>query len=124
MTARIVAWLLSIVLSTLMFSAQSKIAIAGTDAPPASASVKAQSGSMCTASRTAQSELPLFALAGSPLPQADACADPIDQCHDPVKYLGTNGNCACFACEYGKATQYNVCTQKQSDKDTLLRRSR
>jgi len=122
MTPKIAACLLSIVLSTLMFSAQSKIAVAGTDAPPASESMKDQS--KCAAMRAAQGEVPMFALAGSPLPQADACADPIDQCHDPVKYLGTNVNCACFACEYGKAAQHNVCTQKQPDKDTLLRRSR
>jgi len=48
------------------------------------------------------------------------CNDPIDKCAKPVKYLGANGNCACFACEYGKATQKNICTENPKDKQTLL----
>jgi len=53
----------------------------------------------------------------------DACSDPIDNCKDPVKYLGANGECACFACEYGKPTQNNICTKNQADKDKLLKRN-
>jgi hypothetical protein len=122
MTFKIAAWLLSVGLSTSMLSAQSKIA--GTDSPLPPASAKPQSGYKCAATRTAKNEPPLFAIAGLALLQTDACADPINQCHDPVKYLGANDNCACFACEYGRTTQHNVCTRKQTDKDTLLRRSR
>jgi hypothetical protein len=124
MTCKIAAWLLSVGLSTLMLSAQSKIAVAGTDSPSPPASTNAQSGYKCAAIRAAKSDPPLFALAGLGLLQTDACADPIDQCHDPVKYLGANNDCACFACEYGRTTQHNVCTRRQMDKDTLLRRSR
>lgn len=122
-TPKTAVWLLSVGLSTLMLSAQSKIAVAGTDSFPPQSSTKPQSGYECAAIRAAKSQAPLFAAGIAPL-QTDACADPIDQCHDPVKYLGANGNCACFACEYGRSTQHNICTQKQTDKDTLLRRSR
>jgi hypothetical protein len=124
MTFKIASWLLSVGLSTLMLSAQSKIAVAGTDPPPPQASTKPQSGYKCAAIRTTNSEPLLLAVARLSLLQTDACADPIDQCHDPVKYLGANDNCACFACEYGRTTQHNVCTNKQADKDILLRRSR
>jgi hypothetical protein len=53
----------------------------------------------------------------------DACSDPIDKCNNPVKYLGSNGDCACFACEYRKASQHNICTKSESDKRTLLQRA-
>jgi len=124
MTFKIAARLLTVGLSMLMLSAQSKIAGAGTDTPLPQASTKSQSGYECAAIRAAKSEPQLCAVARLALPQTDACADPIGQCHDPVKYLGANGSCACFACEYGRSTQHNVCTQKQTDKDILLRRSR
>ena len=48
------------------------------------------------------------------------CNDPIEKCRKPIKYLGANGNCACFACEYGKSTQKNICTDNLKDKQTLL----
>ena len=124
MTFKIAARLLSVGLSTLMLSAQSKVAGAGTDCHLPQASAKSRSGYERAAIRATKSEPQLFAVAGLALLQTDACADPIDQCHDPVKYLGANGSCACFACEYGRSTQHNVCTQKQTDKDMLLRRSR
>lgn len=57
-------------------------------------------------------------LAGNPIP--DECNDPIDKCKKPIKYLGSKGACACFACEYGQSTQHNVCTQNKKDKQTLL----
>jgi len=53
----------------------------------------------------------------------EGCSDPIDKCRKPIKYLGSKGDCACFACEYGKATQHNVCTQNVKDKQTLLAES-
>ena len=65
-------------------------------------------------------ELPVAASAWL---QADACSDPIDNCKDPVKYLGANGECACFACESGRPTEHNVCTRNQGDKDRLRRRT-
>jgi hypothetical protein len=57
-------------------------------------------------------------LAGNLMP--DECNDPIDKCKKPIKYLGSKGACACFACEYGQSTQHNVCTQNKKDKQTLL----
>jgi hypothetical protein len=51
------------------------------------------------------------------------CADPIDKCKKPIKFLGSKADCACFACEYGKATQHNICTQNKKDKETLLAES-
>jgi len=108
-----------------MLSARSKIAADGTDSVFSQPTKpQPQSGYECAAKKTAKGQVQLFALAGAAPLQADACADSIDQCHDPVKYLGANGNCACFACEYGKSTQHNVCTQKETDKDILLRRSK
>lgn len=124
MTYKIADWILFVGLSTLMLSAESKISVAGNDSLSPQAATKSQSGYKCAAMRAAQSDPSLFAVAGLALLQTDACADPIDQCHDPVKYLGANGDCACFACEYGRKTQHNVCTRKQPDKDTLLRRSK
>jgi hypothetical protein len=53
----------------------------------------------------------------------EGCSDPIDKCKKPIKYLGSKGECACFACEYGKARQHNVCTQNVKDKQTLLAES-
>jgi hypothetical protein len=52
-----------------------------------------------------------------------SCSDSIVNCKDPVKYLGVNGDCACFACEYGESTQHNICTNSKKDKDTLLGRA-
>jgi hypothetical protein len=51
------------------------------------------------------------------------CADAIDKCKKPIKYLGSKEDCACFACECGKATQHNVCTQNKKDKEMLLAES-
>jgi hypothetical protein len=64
----------------------------------------------------------LAPFAGGSAPQ-QGCADPIDKCKKPIKYLGSKGDCACFACEYGKATQHNICTQNKKDKETLLAES-
>jgi len=69
-------------------------------------------------SETARLKLSSFRLV-----PAEGCNDPIDNCKKPIKYLGSNGECACFACEYGKATQHNVCTQDKKDKETLLAES-
>ena len=54
----------------------------------------------------------------------DACADSIANCGDPVKHLGTQNGCACFACSYGTASQHSICTRNAADKDALLRRAR
>lgn len=115
---KITAWIASVGLSTFMLSAQSKVAVSGTDAP---VPLKAQSGH-CAATRAVSDQPPAFS--GAALSQTDSCSDPIDKCRNPVKYLGANDDCACFACEYGTSTQHNVCTKKQSDKDALLRRAR
>lgn len=57
-------------------------------------------------------------------PTADDCSDAIDKCKKPIKYLGSKGLCACFACEYGQTTQHNICTQNKKDKQTLLAKSK
>lgn len=57
-------------------------------------------------------------------PAADACSDSIANCNDPVKHLGTQNDCACFACGYGTASQHSVCTKNAADKDALFRRAR
>lgn len=54
----------------------------------------------------------------------DACSDSIANCSDPVKHLGTQNDCACFACGYGTASQRTVCTRNPADKDALFRRAR
>jgi hypothetical protein len=56
------------------------------------------------------------------LPQDD-CFDSIENCKPPVKYTGSKGECACFACEYGKSTQHYVCTKNKPDKDTLFKKA-
>ena len=57
-------------------------------------------------------------------PVADACADSIANCADPVKHLGTQNGCACFACGYGTPKQHSLCTRNAADKDALLKRAR
>jgi len=55
---------------------------------------------------------------------APACSDSIANCNDPVKHLGTQNDCACFACGYGTPNQRSVCTRNAADKDALFRRAR
>lgn len=55
---------------------------------------------------------------------APACSDSIANCNDPVKHLGTQNDCACFACGYGTANQRSVCTRNAADKETLFKRAR
>jgi hypothetical protein len=55
---------------------------------------------------------------------APACSDSIANCNDPVKHLGTQNDCACFACGYGTATQHSVCTKNPADKDALFKRAK
>ena len=55
---------------------------------------------------------------------APACSDPIANCSDPVKHLGTQNDCACFACGYGTATQHGVCTRNPADKEALFKRAK
>jgi hypothetical protein len=57
-------------------------------------------------------------------PASDVCSDSIANCADPVKHLGTQNDCACFACGYGTATQRSVCTKNAADKDALFKRAR
>ena len=57
-------------------------------------------------------------------PVADACSDSIAGCADPVKHIGTQNGCACFACGYGTPSQHSICTRDAKDKDTLFRRAR
>jgi hypothetical protein len=55
---------------------------------------------------------------------AAACSDSIANCGDPVKHLGTQNECACFACGYGTGSQHTVCTQNAADKEALFKRAR
>ena len=55
---------------------------------------------------------------------APACSDSITNCNDPVKHLGTQNECACFACAYGTANQRTVCTRNAADKEALFKRAK
>jgi hypothetical protein len=55
---------------------------------------------------------------------APACSDSITSCNDPVKHLGTQNECACFACAYGTANQRTVCTRNAADKEALFKRAK
>jgi len=55
---------------------------------------------------------------------SNSCSDSIANCADPVKYLGMQKECACFACGYGTAGQRTVCTKNPDDRKALLRRSK
>lgn len=57
-------------------------------------------------------------------PGPDACSDSIANCNDPVKYLGTQHDCACFACGYGTANQRSICTRNAADKEALFKRAK
>lgn len=63
-------------------------------------------------------------VAAFPPPAPDACSDSIANCADPVKHLGTQRDCACFACGYGTPSQRSICTRNAADKDALFRRAR
>ena len=86
-------------------------------------SLQPEPGPRCGISHAVNGDNELFAAFVFPVPPQSSCADSIADCKDPVKYLGTAGGCACFACEYGKATQHNVCTNVKADKDALLKRA-
>jgi hypothetical protein len=87
------------------------------------ASPQPDPGPRCGISHAVKGDNELFAAFVFPVPPESSCADSIANCKDPVKYLGTDAGCACFACEYGKATQHNVCTNVKADRDALLRRA-
>jgi hypothetical protein len=55
---------------------------------------------------------------------APACSDSIANCSDPVKHLGTQNECACFACGYGTPNQRSVCTRNPADKEALFKRAK
>jgi len=55
---------------------------------------------------------------------APACSDSIANCNDPVKHLGTQNDCACFACGYGTPNQRSVCTRNPADKEALFKRAK
>lgn len=55
---------------------------------------------------------------------SNSCSDSIANCADPVKYLGMQKECACFACGYGTAGQRTVCTKNPDDRKALLKRSK
>jgi hypothetical protein len=58
---------------------------------------------------------------------AQSCSDSAADCKSPVKYLGDNKGCSCFACEYGKKTQKILCSNNIAEKNkfrALLPRTR
>jgi len=120
---RTTVWIVGLGLSTWMLLAEGKVGLAPAGSPAPSVPLQAESHSRCAQKKVALDVSAGFATTGLAA-QTDPCADSIDKCYDPVKYLGANGDCACFACEYGKSTQHNVCTRNPHDKDTLLRRAR
>jgi hypothetical protein len=48
---------------------------------------------------------------------AQSCSDPVASCKTPVKYLGDNKGCSCFACEYGRKTQKILCSNNIAEKN-------
>ena len=48
---------------------------------------------------------------------AQSCSDSVGNCKAPVKYLGDNKGCSCFACEYGKKTQKILCSNNIAEKN-------
>jgi hypothetical protein len=57
----------------------------------------------------------------------ESCSDPVIECKPPVRYLGDNKGCACFACEYGKKAQKILCSKDPAEKTkfrALLPRAR
>jgi len=87
------------------------------------ASAQPKLGPRCGIAHAEKGDSDLLAAFAFPVPLQSSCADSIADCKDPVKYLGTDAGCACFACEYGKASQHNVCTNVKADKDALLKRA-
>ena len=71
-----------------------------------------------------QSDDPLSLSGPQFTPVTDACADSIAGCDDPVKHIGTQNGCACFACGYGTAKQHSICTRDPKDKESLFKRAR
>ena len=55
---------------------------------------------------------------------APTCSDKIDNCSDPVKHLGTQNDCACFACGFGTPKQRTVCTRNPADKEALFKKAK
>jgi hypothetical protein len=54
------------------------------------------------------------------LPEAqyvESCSDSASGCKAPVKYLGDNKGCSCFACEYSKKTQKILCATDSAEKN-------
>jgi hypothetical protein len=49
------------------------------------------------------------------------CSKPPRTCNKPVKWIGDQKECSCFACEYGKPSVYVVCTKDKETKSSLLR---
>jgi hypothetical protein len=49
------------------------------------------------------------------------CSKPPQSCNKPVKWIGDQKDCSCFACEYGKPSMYIVCTSNKETKSALLR---
>jgi hypothetical protein len=48
---------------------------------------------------------------------AQSCSDSVANCKTPVKFLGDNKGCSCFACEYGKKTQRILCSNNIAEKN-------
>ena len=48
---------------------------------------------------------------------AESCSDSTVNCKAPVRYLGDNKGCSCFACEFGKKTQKILCSKDQTEKN-------
>lgn len=48
---------------------------------------------------------------------ASSCSDSATDCKRPVKYIGDNKGCSCFACEYGRKTQKILCSNSPAEKN-------
>ena len=100
------------------------IAFAGSETRDRSR-VSAGTGAALVVGAAATSDEPVVRLGDEPFKLvADSCADSIANCADPVKHLGTQNGCACFACGYGTPKQHSVCTRNAADKEALLKRAK
>lgn len=63
-------------------------------------------------------------LGGPRFGSSAACSDATGDCGDPVKFLGKQNGCACFACRYATANQKTVCTTDPNAQQDLMKRAK
>lgn len=122
LTVALPGTLLFVVCAATAFSASDEVRRSLNSAPSATKEPQVRNGGLGARLAVAGTEGALAPDAPAALPQQD-CSDSIKNCKLPVKYTGSQGDCACFACEYGKPAQHYVCTKNKSDKDKLMKQA-